>query len=83
MSTTKTEIRNWLETAKQNGATHLLVLCDAFDWEDYPVEIKKGENPQKICDKKCAHNNMQKLMECYDLSLNIEEQLDEKRARHW
>ncbi len=79
--TTKPEIRDWLTKAKAEGATHLLVVCDTFDWEDYPVEVKPGQDINVIA-KNYDRVNMQKIMECYDLSKDIEAQLAEPRARN-
>lgn len=79
--TAKSEIREWLTKAKNEGATHLLVVCDTFDWEDYPVEIMPTEKVREIA-KEYDHVNMQKIMECYDLSKDIEAQLAEPRARN-
>ncbi len=79
--TTKSEIRDWLTKAKSEGATHLLVVCDTFDWGDYPVEVMPGQDINVIA-KNYDRVNMQKIMECYDLSKDIEAQLDEPRARN-
>ena len=70
------EIREWLEEAREMGATHMLVVCDTFDWEDYPVFVKPGDS---IHDN-IAHfhgKNMQKIMEVYSMSEDLEEQLSE------
>lgn len=81
MITSKSEIRGWLSEAKDNGATHVLVVCDTFDWEDYPVSIMPAQNVREIA-KNYDRVNMQKIMECYDLSKDIEAQLAEPRARN-
>ena len=39
MAATKKEIRQWLEHGKAQNATHMIVVCDTYDWEDYPVFI--------------------------------------------
>lgn len=39
LNTTKETIRVWLKQAKKLKATHLLVVCDQFELEDYPVFI--------------------------------------------
>jgi hypothetical protein len=79
--TTKPEIRAWLRRAKLEGATHLLVVCDTFDWDDYPVPVMPGQDVRDVA-KQYDRNNMQKIMECYDLSKDIEAQLAEPRARN-
>lgn len=79
MPTTASDIKGWIERGKANGATHLIVACDTFDWEDYPVFVYAGQNARE----KAAEydgKNMQKLMEVYNLDQNIEKQLKEHRS---
>ena len=38
MTTRQADIRDWLKRAP-DGATHMLVVCDMFDWSDYPVFV--------------------------------------------
>lgn len=82
MSTTQSDIRGWFVRGKKMCATHLIVVCDTFDYEDYPVFVKKGENAREVYEK---HNgpNMQRVMEVYNLSMDMEEQLAERRAFHF
>lgn len=74
MGTTREDIRGWLERAKAQGASHMLVVCDTFDHDDYPVNVIP---PHKARDVFADYNSksMQRVMECYDLSLDIEKQL--------
>lgn len=81
MRTSKQEIRTWLEEAKAAGATHMLVVDDTFDHEDYPVNVPKDKDPHEVV-KKYSNMSMQKVMEVYDLSMDIEQQLSEFRAFH-
>ena len=76
--TTKEDIKRWLENGKTKNATHVIVVCDTWDYEDYPIYVKKGEDVHEIYDN---HNgkNMQKVMEVYNLSMDIEKQLNEGR----
>lgn len=79
--TTQSEIKGWIDKAKEMGASHLLVVCDTFDWEDYPVEVMPSQELKEVA--RGYHGpNMQKVMECYDLSLDIASQLAEVRAFH-
>jgi hypothetical protein len=80
--TTKDEIMNWLEEGKAVGATHMLVICDTFDWEDYPVYVKTIEDVNKKIAEYSDPNKMQKIMEVYSYALDIEAQLKEHRAYH-
>ena len=77
--TTMKEINSWIDRGLEQNATHMIVMCDTFSYEDYPVFVMEGQNPRDIAPK----GNMQTPMECYDLRMNIEEQMDEIRANHW
>jgi hypothetical protein len=60
----------------------MLVVCDTFNFEDYPVEVGPESDVREIA-KVYDNRNMQKIMEVYNLSLPIETQLDEIRAMHY
>jgi len=76
--TTKAEIRDWLLGGISKGATHCFVVCDTYDHEDYPKYIMPGEDPQKF-----RPGEMQRIMECYALHLDLEQQLGEFRSHHY
>jgi hypothetical protein len=78
--TTKSDIKGWLEEAKQKGARYMLVVCDTFDYGDYPVSIMPNQKIDDIAPT-YHYRNMQKVMECYDLNMDWERQLNE--ARSW
>lgn len=79
--TTKAEIGWWLkEGLKRNDkVTHMIVVCDTFDHEDYPVYVTEDQ------DVKCVYDNyhgkeMQRVMEVYDYSIPWSDQLNQRRA---
>ena len=79
--TTKDDIRKWLsgEAANRNQSTHMLVICDTFDYSDYPVFCaSKVEALARIAQP----GAMQRVMEVYNLHMPIEPQLAERRAWH-
>lgn len=76
--TTRRQINEWIKDAKEQQATHMLVVCDTFDWEDYPVFVKQTEDVNEVIHRYA--DNMQKVEEVYNLSLDIEKQLIERRA---
>ena len=88
MPTTTNDIRMWLKEAKESNCTHLMVVCDTYDWEDYPINIyPKGESPYPTAHddlekaiKQFDGLNMQKIMEIYDLSKDVEKQLNQYRV---
>ncbi len=81
MGTTKDQIKAWLKRGALAGATHVIVACDTFDYDDYPVFVSPGES---VAEKSEEHNgkNMQKVMEVYDLGMDFDEQLAERPAFH-
>ncbi len=64
--TTREDIDRWIENAPK-GATHMIVVCDTFDYEDYPVYVMPGE---EVKEKEQHFNmaNMQRVMETIVLS---------------
>lgn len=82
MSTTKPEIKEWLEDGKKKGATHMIVVCDTYDYEDYPVYVLQDED---VRGKYEEYNgpNMQLVMEVYSYGRDLDAQIAERRAYHF
>jgi len=78
MATTKSMLRHWFDYGVAQGATHMIIKWDSFDGEDYPVYVVPGENAYDV-----AAANSERTMECYDLRMDREAQMDETRAFHW
>ena len=78
MAATKDDIREWFDRGVREGATHLIVVCDTYDWEDYPVYVAQGEDVRQR--ESAFQTNMQKVMEVYNLKLPRDKQLAETRA---
>lgn len=79
LATTLEMLKSWFKEGQDLGATHMLVICDTFEYEDYPVYVGKGRDPKEVLNNKCKPDNMQKLMECYALHKGFDEQ--ERRGR--
>jgi hypothetical protein len=75
------DILGWIGRAKENNATHMIVACDTYDYEDYPVFVSAEQSASEEVDR-VNKDSMQKVMECYNLSMDIELQLNEYRAFH-
>lgn len=77
--TTQHDIQEWFEDGVEQGATHLIVVCDEFDYEDYPVYVMPGE---KVHDKVSEYDakSMQRVMEVYNLRMDMKRQLNEHRS---
>jgi hypothetical protein len=67
MAATKETISEWFDRGIREGHTHLIVVCDTFDHEDFPVWADGNEDVKQ----KYANNNgesvMLKVMEVYQL----------------
>ena len=78
MAATKQDISEWFNRGVQDKADYMIVVCDTYDWDDYPVYANKSDVHAKYQE----HNgpNMQKVMEVYDLHSDKDEQMNERRA---
>lgn len=92
MGTSKTELSSWFDDGVKQGATHMIVACDTFDWEDYPAYVTPEQNVIEVLHKEYNFTaeqgqgelkNMQKVMEVYDLRMDKQAQLNERRAFHF
>lgn len=82
MAASREDILGWFKRGQEQGATHVIVVCDTFDHKDYPVFVKSGEDVRE-CAKKYDQQNMQRIMEVYNLSMDIATQMAEHRAFHY
>ena len=82
MTTTKQEISDWFDIGIEKGATHMIIVCDTFEYEDYPVYVMPYEN---VAGRKLEINgyNMQRVIEVYSMKLDKQMQMDENRAFHY
>jgi len=86
--TSQAEIREWLKTAPE-GATHMVVVVDKFDYDDYPVYYPDELFSDLLGEKTLANvidyyqtRPMSGVMEVYALHLDHEAPLAERRAWH-
>lgn len=80
MGTTQDEISAWFDAGVTKGATHMIVVCDTFDYTDYPVYVSKGESAQEKFNQNNGRPNMTKAMECYALWKPKQSQLTQRRT---
>lgn len=73
--TTMSDIREWVTTYDSSKYSHVIIVCDTYDYEDYPVGIKIGEDIKQEVSKRNDSGKMQKVMEVYNLSMDLEEQI--------
>lgn len=72
------ELKNWYLEGKKDGHKFMTVVCDMFDWEDYPVYDDK---PYKHVGYR-NEEKMEKVMEIYDLSIPFENQNGNEKRGH-
>lgn len=75
--TTQAEISAWFDEGVSQGARHMLVICDTFDHEDYPVYTTTDAD---CLSRYNAPGEMQRVMEVYDLRADKAEQMRAVRA---
>ena len=88
MTATRQDIEWWVKSAQNKGASHVIIVHDTFDNDNFPLYIMPGEDPREVFNEKYIKDRKPceaayAADECYDLSLNIQEQLQERRAHHW
>ena len=77
MGTSRGTISGWFDRGVAQGSKYMLVICDTYDWSDYPVYVETG----KDCWSRYENpGNMAKVMEVYDLQRNKEIQMRAHRA---
>jgi hypothetical protein len=76
---TKDAITNWLKTAQKDNKTHVIVVCDTFDHNDYPVFVGPEDDIAKLIET--YSENMQRIMEIYKVSMDWDQQLSKMAYR--
>ncbi len=52
--------------AKEQKASHIIVVCDTFDYEDYVTYVLPGQTVEEVCSN-YTWENMQKIMGIYEM----------------
>ena len=62
-------VQTWIPEAERRGATHLLDVCDTFDYEHYPVYVM----PDDDLKEKVSHynENMQSVYGTYEVKETV------------
>lgn len=79
MAATKDDLRRWFQHGVASGHRYMVVLCDTYDWEDYD---KYADTRERALEIVASPGDMQKVMEVYDLNMDMEAQMAEHRAWH-
>lgn len=57
----------WIARGLRLGATHMLVMCDTFSYEDYPVYVQPGQSLYEV-ESEYSCKEMQRIVDTVDLS---------------
>jgi hypothetical protein len=79
--TSMQEISAWYGEGVDQEASHMIVVCDQFDWSDYPRYVHGAEELKDALDS-YESAPMSQVMEVYDLQGDKVAQLVERRAWH-
>ena len=82
MKPTKEELRKVILQGRNSGSTHVIIVWDQFDGENYPVYVRPDQDVKKVAELYDGVN-MQKIDEVYSMSLDLEDQLEEHRTFHY
>jgi hypothetical protein len=66
VTATKEDLERWAALGVERGATHLIVACDTFDYESYPVYAGPGDDVTRLA-ARFDGPNMQQVDEVIDL----------------
>jgi len=80
MAATLGDIKGWIGRGQNENQDYLIVVCDTFDWDDFPVFVSGDlEKLQREYNSRKGRD-MQKVVEVYDLNADINVQLRVERA---
>lgn len=71
-ATSKEEIESWFKEGVKDGHAYLIVRCDTFNHEDYPVYADSLKEANKVRDD---YSNIQLTHAVYDLKKPMKSQI--------
>ena len=75
----KEDIISMFMDGVKNKYKYMIIICDQFDYCDFPVFVHSKEMAvDKL--KEFRHKSMTRVMEVYDLSQDMEKQINMRRA---
>jgi hypothetical protein len=80
MSATRDDIKTWFDRGTAGNHTHMIIVCDTFDYEDYPKYMNADSEGVRREVNVIDGKSMQKVMEVYDLKKGMADQLDAHRT---
>lgn len=83
MTATKTDLIGWFDEGVRQGATHMIVVCDTYDGDNFPVYVTSDEDVREVAKSHGDPAKMVKVEEVYCLSMDRDAQMAEWRAFHY
>lgn len=77
MAATREDLIQWFEAGVARKAIYMVVICDTYDHEDYPSYFA-SQNAARA--KMLNPGSMQRVMEVYDLTADMDMQMNVPRA---
>ena len=77
--TSKQTLEEWFDRGVSDGATYMIVVCDTFDYDDYPAYVHSDAEAKSKYEQ-YDDKNMQRVMEVYDLRKDKDEQMSVARV---
>lgn len=75
------ELEEWIAGAIARGDTHMLVLYDFEDFDEFASYVHPGDTVEQASERLLT-NPYYKILAAFDLRCDIERQLAEYRARY-
>jgi|10_taG_2_1085330.scaffolds.fasta_scaffold04276_2 hypothetical protein len=72
------DIIRWFTEGRKKSADFMLVVCDDFSHEDYPVYLSIDEFDSRYTE--ISSEDMQTIMASYNLSIGMERQINQYRC---
>lgn len=83
MAASAQDIRVWFGQGVAQGSKRMIVWCDTFDYDDYPEFTDLTGEELRAFTRANDGKSMKSLMEVYDLTMDLEVQMAERRAFHY
>jgi dipeptidase len=77
MAASRADITEWFNRGVERGNSHMVIVCDTFDHDDYPVYCDNADEARK---KVADPGSMQRVMEVYHLRDPLDEQINKERC---
>ncbi len=74
---TPANVGEWIESAKTKFATHIIIVTDTFDYEDYPVFVSRHQDLRTVIGE-TNDKPMQRVTSVYEIKKG-----QATRIEHW